>query len=212
MQSLHTQYQTDGRNENDTPSFRSGKTSRLAGWTGCGRAMGPPPSKAGRLRPPQQRSRVFGNTEPLLCNGERRASNEFSLRPTRDPSARRRRLTPDAKRPSRHALLRRPKGALCLTPTARASRRTIPPPEQRCARRRWKSAWSSIMPPLYTKAGVLSSAALPLLRGHQNLRFFERMKRTRPMMPAATAEMATMPQKTESVPSPETNGSLMFMP
>ena len=53
------------------------------------------------------------NTEPLLCNGERRASNEFSLRPTRDPSARRRRLTPEAKRPSSHPRLRRPKGALC---------------------------------------------------------------------------------------------------
>ena len=42
-------------------------------------------------------------------------SDEFSLRPTRDPSARRRKLTPDAKHPSSHPRLRRPKGALCFT-------------------------------------------------------------------------------------------------
>ena len=83
------------------------------GWTGCGRTTNPPPSEAGRLRPPQQRSRVFWNTEPLLRNGERKVSDEFSLRPTRDPSARRRKLTPDAKHPSGHPRLRRPKGALC---------------------------------------------------------------------------------------------------
>ena len=75
--------------------------------------MDPPPSDAGGLRPPQQRSRVFWNTEPLLRNGDRKVSDEFSLRPTRDPSARRRKLTPDAKRPSCHPRLRRPKGALC---------------------------------------------------------------------------------------------------
>ena len=75
--------------------------------------MDPPPPEAGRLRPPQQRSRVFWNTEPLLRNGERKVSDEFSLRPTRDPSARRRKLTPDAKHPSGHPRLRRPKGALC---------------------------------------------------------------------------------------------------
>ena len=75
--------------------------------------MDPPPPDAGGLRPPQHRSRVFWNTEPLLRNGERKVSDEFSLRPTRDPSARRRKLTPDAKRPSCHPRLRRPKGALC---------------------------------------------------------------------------------------------------
>ena len=75
--------------------------------------MDPPPPDAGRLRPPQQRSRVFWNTEPLLRNGERQVSDEFSLRPTRDPSARRRKLTPDAEHPSSHPRLRRPKGALC---------------------------------------------------------------------------------------------------
>ena len=74
------------------------------------------------------------------------------------PSARRRRLTSVAKRPSRRTLLRRPEGALCFTPPARTSRRTMPPLEQTCARRCWKSAWSSVMPPLYKKAGVLSSA------------------------------------------------------
>ena len=77
--------------------------------------MPPPPSDAGGLRPPQQRSRVFWNTEPLLRNGDRKVSDEFSLRPTRDPSARRRKLTPDAKHPSGHPRLRRPKGALCFT-------------------------------------------------------------------------------------------------
>ena len=76
---------------------------------------GPPPSDTGRLRSPRQRSRVFWNTEPLLRNGERKVSDEFSLRPTRDPSARRRKLTPDAKHPSGHPRLRRPKGALCFT-------------------------------------------------------------------------------------------------
>ena len=73
---------------------------------------------AGGLRSPQQRSRVFWNTEPLLRNGERKVSDEFSLRPTRDPSARRRKLTPDAKRPSGHPRLRRPK-ALCVSPIVR---------------------------------------------------------------------------------------------
>ena len=58
------------------------------------------------------------NTEPLLRNGERKVSDEFSLRPTRDPSARRRKLTPDAKRPSSHPRLRRPKGALCFPPSS----------------------------------------------------------------------------------------------
>ena len=62
---------------------------------------------------PKPTPRVFWNTEPLLRNGERKVSDEFSLRPTRDPSARRRKLTPDAKHPSSHPRLRRPKGALC---------------------------------------------------------------------------------------------------
>ena len=77
--------------------------------------MDPPPSDAGCRRFPLQRSRVFWNTEPLLRNGERKVSDEFSLRPTRDPSAHRRKLTHDAKRPSGHPRLRRPKGALCFT-------------------------------------------------------------------------------------------------
>ena len=102
--------------------------------------MDPPPSEAGRLRPPQHRSRVFWNTEPLLCNGERRASNEFSLRPTRDPSARRRRLTPEAKRPSSHPRLRRPKGALCFTYRPSRIRKSARSPNGDCSRRRHQTS------------------------------------------------------------------------
>ena len=61
------------------------------------------------------------------------------------PSARRRKLTPDAKHPSGHPRLRRPKGALCFTPTAGTGRRTIPPPEQRCANLKGDSPW--VTPP-----------------------------------------------------------------
>ena len=102
--------------------------------------MDPPPPDAGRLRPPQQRSRVFWNTEPLLRNGERKVSDEFSLRPTRDPSARRRKLTPDAKHPSSHPRLRRPKGALCFTrrpPRIRKSARSL---NGDCPRRRHQAS------------------------------------------------------------------------
>ena len=80
------------------------------------------------------------NTEPLLCNGERRASNEFSLRPTRDPSARRRRLTPEAKRPSSHPRLRRPKGALCFTHRPSRIRKSARSPNGDCSRRRHQAS------------------------------------------------------------------------
>ena len=101
---------------------------------------GPPPSDAGRLRPPLQRSRVFWNTEPLLRNGERKVSDEFSLRPTRDPSARRRKLTPDAKHPSGHPRLRRPKGALCFTRRPPRIRKSVRSSNGDCPRRRHQAS------------------------------------------------------------------------
>ena len=104
---------------------------------------GPPPSDTGRLRPPQQRSRVFWNTEPLLRNGERKVSDEFSLRPTRDPSARRRKLTPDAKHPSSHPRLRRPKGALCFTHRPPRIRKSSRSPNGDPPRRRHQASQSS---------------------------------------------------------------------
>ena len=107
---------------------------------GGGRTTNPPPSEAGRLRPPQQRSRVFWNTEPLLRNGERKVSDEFSLRPTRDPSARRRKLTPDAKHPSSHPRLRRPKGALCFTHRPPRIRKSARSPNGDCPRRRHQAS------------------------------------------------------------------------
>ena len=102
--------------------------------------MDPPPPEAGRLRPPQQRSRVFWNTEPLLRNGERKVSDEFSLRPTRDPSARRRKLTPDAKHPSSHPRLRRPKGALCFTHRPPRIRKSVRSSNGDCPRRRHQAS------------------------------------------------------------------------
>ena len=102
--------------------------------------MDPPPPDAGRLRPPQQRSRVFWNTEPLLRNGERKVSDEFSLRPTRDPSARRRKLTPDAKHPSGHPRLRRPKGALCFTRRPPRIRKSVRSSNGDCPRRRHQAS------------------------------------------------------------------------
>ena len=102
--------------------------------------MDPPPPDAGRLRPPRHRSRVFWNTEPLLRNGERKVSDEFSLRPTRDPSARRRKLTPDAKRPSCHPRLRRPKGALCFTRRPPRIRKSARSPNGDCPRRRHQAS------------------------------------------------------------------------
>ena len=83
---------------------------------------------------------MFCNTEPLLRNGERKVSDEFSLRPTRDPSARRRKLTPDAKHPSSHPRLRRPKGALCFTHRPPRIRKSARSPNGDCSHRRHQAS------------------------------------------------------------------------
>ena len=78
--------------------------------------------------------------EPLLRNGKRRVSNEFLLRPTRDPSARRKRLTPDAKHPSSHPRLRRPKGTLCFTHRPPRIRKSVRSSNGDCSRRRHQAS------------------------------------------------------------------------
>ena len=58
------------------------------------------------------------NTERLLSNGERKVSDESSLRPTRDPSARRRQLTPRRAAPLRSPSPSTPEGRSVFHPSS----------------------------------------------------------------------------------------------
>ena len=59
---------------------------------------------------------------------------------------------------------------------------------------------------------VVAETGCPETAAVQKRRFLERMKRMMPMTPVAKAEIASSVKNTRGSPSPETIGSLTFMP